>query len=142
VRYFTYLLALLAGTALSLESAFLGEMGEVVGELESSLYAFAMGAVIMALVVLLTGKGNLGYVLQAPKWQLTGGILGAAYLTLIIVSVPHIGVGLSMVAVIVGQLAISMLIEHFGWLGSRVVRLTREKVLAVACMIAALLLIY
>ena len=88
MRYFTYLLALLAGTALSLESAFLGEMGVVVGELESSLYAFAMGAVI------------------------------------------------------VGQLAISMLIEHFGWLGSRVVRLTREKVLAVACMIAALLLIY
>ena len=142
MRYFNYILALIAGAALSLESAFLGEMGKTVGELESSLYAFVMGAIIMALIWLFLGKGNLRYLFEAPKWQLAGGSLGATYLTLIIISVPYIGVGMAMVAVVVGQLLISMLIEHYGWLGSRHIRLNKEKVLAVASMVVALLLIY
>jgi transporter family-2 protein len=142
MRYFTCILALLAGAALSLESAFLGELGKTVGELESSFYSFAMGAVIMGLIWLYMGKGNLAYAFAAPKWQLAGGALGAVYLTLIIISVPYVGVGITMVAVIIGQLVMSMLIEHYGWLGSTLTRLNTEKVLAVASMVVALCLIH
>jgi len=58
------------------------------------------------------------------------------------VSVPFVGVGVTMVAVIIGQLLMSMVIEHFGWLGSQRTRVNKEKVFAVISMIIALILIH
>ncbi|MDG3044711.1 DMT family transporter [Bacillus sp. B6(2022)] len=90
----------------------------------------------------LFGKGDLSYTLKAPKWSLLGGAMGVVYLTSIVVSVPFVGVGVTMVAVIIGQLLMSMVIEHFGWLGSQRTRVNKEKVFAVISMIIALILIH
>ncbi|MCY8111083.1 DMT family transporter, partial [Bacillus spizizenii] len=87
------------------------------------------------------GKGELSYTLKAPKWSLLGGVMGVVYLTSIVVSVPFVGVGITMVAVIIGQLVMSMVIEHFGWLGSKKTRVNKEKIFAVISMIIALILI-
>ena len=57
------------------------------------------------------------------------------------VSVPYVGVGITMVAVIIGQLVMSMVIEHFGWLGSKKTKINKEKIFAVISMIIALILI-
>ena len=96
----------------------------------------------MGLLWLFFGKGDLSYTLKAPKWSLLGGAMGVVYLTSIVVSVPFVGVGVTMVAVIIGQLLMSMVIEHFGWLGSQRTRVNKEKVFAVISMIIALILIH
>ncbi|MCY7834340.1 DMT family transporter, partial [Bacillus spizizenii] len=70
-----------------------------------------------------------------------GGGHGCCLLTSIVVSVPFVGVGITMVAVIIGQLVMSMVIEHFGWLGSKKTRVNKEKIFAVISMIIALILI-
>lgn len=95
----------------------------------------------MGLLWLFFGKGELSYTLKAPKWSLLGGVMGVVYLTSIVVSVPFVGVGITMVAVIIGQLVMSMVIEHFGWLGSKKTRVNKEKIFAVISMIIALILI-
>ncbi|WP_075618618.1 DMT family transporter [Paenisporosarcina indica] len=141
MRYVFYLLALLAGAALSFEGAIYAELGKTIGQIETSFYNFFMGSIIMGLLWLFFGKGDLSYTLKAPKWSLLGGILGVVYLTSIVVSVPYVGVGITMVAVILGQLVMSMVIEHFGWLGSKKTKINKEKILAVLSMIIALILI-
>ncbi|MBT2685977.1 DMT family transporter [Bacillus sp. ISL-37] len=141
MRYFSYILALLAGTALSFEGAIYGELGKSIGQLETSFYNFFMGSIIMGLLWLFFGKGKLSYVVEAPKWSLLGGILGVVYLTSIVISVPFVGVGITMVAVIIGQLVMSMVIEHYGWLGSQKSRMNKEKIFAVLSMIIALVLV-
>jgi bacterial/archaeal transporter family-2 protein len=141
MRYFAYILALLAGTALSFEGAIYGELGKSIGQLETSFYNFFMGSIIMGLLWLFFGKGKLSYVVEAPKWSLLGGILGVVYLTSIVISVPFVGVGITMVAVIIGQLVMSMVIEHYGWLGSQKSRINKEKIFAVISMIIALVLV-
>ena len=141
MRYFSYLFALLAGAALSFESALYGELGETVGELETTFYNFAVGSLILGLIWLFFGKGKLSYTMEAPKWSLIGGILGVVYLLSIVISVPFVGVGITMVAVIIGQMLMSMIIEHFGWLGSATSKINKEKIFAVISMIIALILI-
>ncbi|WP_226577503.1 DMT family transporter [Halobacillus litoralis] len=141
MRYFSYIFALLAGAALSFESALYGDLGKSIGELETTFYNFAVGSLILGLIWLFFGKGKLSYTMEAPKWSLIGGILGVVYLLSIVISVPFVGVGITMVAVIIGQIVMSMIIEHFGWLGSAASRINKEKVFAVLSMIIALILI-
>lgn len=141
MRYISYLLALFAGAALSFEGAIYGELGKTIGQLETSFYNFLMGSIIMGLLWIFFGKGKLSYAVEAPKWSLLGGVLGVIYLTSIVISVPFVGVGVTMVAVIIGQLVMSMVIEHFGWLGSKKTRINKEKIMAVISMIIALILV-
>ncbi|WP_172196094.1 DMT family transporter [Saccharibacillus qingshengii] len=141
MRPIYYLLALLAGAALSFEGAIYAELGKSIGQVETSFYNFAMGTIIVGLLWLFFGKGDITHVRRAPKWSLLGGLLGVVYLTSIVVSVPFVGVGVTMVAVIIGQLIMSMVIEHYGWLGSEPTRVNKEKVFAVLAMTVSLLLI-
>lgn len=141
MRFISYILALLAGAALSFEGAIYAELGKTIGQIETSFYNFFMGSIIMGLLWLFFGKGRISHTFEAPKWSLLGGVLGVVYLTSIVISVPYVGVGITMVAVIIGQLVMSMVIEHFGWLGSTKTRINKEKILAVISMIIALILI-
>ncbi|WP_160032388.1 DMT family transporter [Paenibacillus sp. An7] len=141
MRYIAYVLALLAGAALSFEGAIYGVLGESLGELETSFYNFFMGSIIMGLIWIFFGKGKLSYAVEAPKWSLLGGGLGVVYLTALVISVPFVGVGITMVGVIIGQLVMSMVIEHYGWLGSRKSRINKEKIFAVVSMMIALIFI-
>lgn len=142
MKLFVYILAIIAGSVLSFESAIYGKLGENIGQLETSFYNFLMGTLILGILVLFFGKGKLSYVSKAPKWSLLGGILGVIYLTVIVLSVPFVGVGITMTAVIIGQLIMSMVVEHFGWLGIEKTKVNKEKVFAVIAMVIALILIY
>lgn len=137
-----YVVALLAGVVLSLEGAIYSVLGESIGKLESSLYNFVFGTMILGVALLFWGKGSLSYTVKAPKWQLTGGLLGIIYLTILVIGIPIIGVGLAMSSVVVGQMVMSMIIEHRGWLGSPKIKVKTEKIIAVALMIVSLFLIY
>ncbi|MGK9043325.1 DMT family transporter [Mammaliicoccus vitulinus] len=142
MKVFIYIIAILAGSVLSFESAIYGKLGENIGQLETSFYNFLMGTLILGILVLFFGKGEMSFVPKAPKWSLLGGILGVIYLTVIVVSVPFVGVGITMTAVIIGQLIMSMVVEHFGWLGIERTSVNKEKIFAVISMVIALILIY
>jgi bacterial/archaeal transporter family-2 protein len=142
MKVWVYIAALLAGASLSIEGAIYGELGKSIGKLESSFYNFFVGTIILTVVLLFLGKGSLSYTFKAPKWQLSGGVLGIIYLTILVISIPLVGVGLSMISVIVGQMMMSMLIEHNGWLGSRKTKMNREKIVAAVLMAISLVLIY
>lgn len=141
MRYISYIVALIAGAALSFEGAIYGELGKTIGQLETSFYNFFVGSIILGLLWLFFGKGKLSFAVKAPKWTLLGGVLGVVYLTSIVISVPIVGVGIAMVAVIIGQLVMSMVIEHYGWLGSNVSKINKEKIFAIISMIIALVLV-
>ncbi|MEK5147338.1 MAG: DMT family transporter [Psychrobacillus psychrotolerans] len=141
MRYIAYIFALFAGVALSFEGAIYAELGKNIGKLETSFYNFFMGSIILGLLWIFFGKGKISHVVEAPKWTLLGGALGVVYLTAIVISVPFVGVGITMVAVILGQLLMSMIIEHYGWLGSKKAKINKEKIFAVISMVIALILV-
>ncbi|PTK91928.1 DMT family transporter [Staphylococcus gallinarum] len=141
-KFVFYIIAIVAGIFLSIEGSIYAVLGDHIGKLESSLYNFAVGSIILAIALLFLGKGTLSYTVRAPKWELTGGLLGVVYLTVLVFAIPVIGVGLAMGSVVVGQMIMSAIIEHYGLLGSEKKPLRIEKIIAIILMIIALTLIY
>ncbi|WPP43072.1 DMT family transporter [Paenibacillus hunanensis] len=140
-KLFIYAVAIIAGMSLSIEAAIGGALGERIGELESTYYIFIIGAMATFLVTLFFGKGNLKQIFTVPRWNLTGGLLGVVYLGLLVISVTLIGVGVSVTAVIVGQIVMSIIIEHFGLLGAQRIRLNANRLIAVGLLAVSFILI-
>lgn len=133
--------ALLAGTALALELAFGGPLGLTVGKLEVSWLIFVVGFVVMLPYVLLFKRRSLKQLKGLRLWEYCGGLLGATYLVLLLVCVTKVGVGLSMAAVIVGQLVMGAVMEQFGWLNLKVSKFNYNTLIAFVLLVAALALI-
>ncbi|WP_419882234.1 DMT family transporter [Peribacillus sp. B-H-3] len=139
--FFIYIIAIIAGMSLSFEAAIGGTLGKTIGELESTYYIFIIGAMATFLLVLFFGKGDALQILKVPKWNLLGGMLGVVYLALLVISVTLIGVGVSVTSVIIGQIMMSIIIEHFGLFGSSKIKFNANRLTAIVLLIASLFLI-
>lgn len=133
--------ALMAGAALALELAFGGILGLHIGRLETSWLIFVVGLAVFLPYVLLFKRRSLTSLKGLRKWEYCGGLLGATYLVLLLVCVTKVGVGLSMAAVIVGQLAMGAVLEQFGWINLKVAKFNYNTLIAFVLLIAALALI-
>lgn len=135
-----YMIAVATGALLSFEGALYGKLGEQVGTLEADFYNFFMGAIISLILLIFFGRGNLATITKFPKWNLLGGLLGVTYLLTLVIGVPIVGVGISMIAIVVGQMVTSILIDHYGWLGSNRKPVGSKRIAALVLMLGALAL--
>ncbi|MED4301908.1 DMT family transporter [Geobacillus stearothermophilus] len=102
----------------------------------------SFGTIVLFLVQLFFGKGELLAMFSTPKWQLTGGILGAFYVFVMVLIVPKVGVANSLAAVIAGQLVMSSIIDHFGLFGGQRIPFDMTRLAAIACLFLALWLFF
>lgn len=135
-------LAILGGIALSIQSSVNGTLGGKVGLLPTAWLTFALGALLTFMLVFFVEAPHQATLLDAPKWQLTGAFFGVIYILVMVVAVPRVGIAAATVAVITGQLSMSIVIDHFGWLGNEVLRLDASRAGAIALLAGALALIY
>ena len=136
------LLVVAAGAVLSVQAAINGRLGETVGVLRSSLLTFVVGAVVSALLILFFQLPQAMNLLQVPKWQLVGALFGVVYMMVMVGAVPRLGAAVATVAVILGQLAMGLLIDNFGWLGNPAIELSSNRLLAMLCLALALVFMY
>jgi len=109
-------------------------LGRAIGTWQAAFVSFAIGAVALAAIAALA-TGGLGQVsgVRNVSWvYLTGGLLGAAYVTTILVTVRTLGAGGIVAATIAGQLAISVVIDHFGLVGVAKQPISALKILGIA----------
>ena len=135
-NYILYLLMLCGGIMVAVQPSINARLARIVGVLESSCISFAVGTVALFMVVLLVGRGSLRGVAAASWWELTGGLLGAFFVTMTIFVVPRIGTAAAMAAIIAGQLATGLLMDHFGLLGGRHIPLDSSRMLGVLLLMA------
>lgn len=131
----------LAGMGLSVEAGLLGPLGEATGQLWATLGIFAIGALLLTFG-LIFGRPRLGLLFSKPRWMLSGGVLGPVYVGALTIATPHIGVGLTMVGILFGQVGASLAIDHWGLLGSAKRQVDRYRVAALLAILAALWLIH
>lgn len=136
-----WVLAFAAGAALSFEIAIGGILGKNIGQLETSLFIFIAGTAVFLPMVLIKRRQSLTLLKDLKKWELCGGFLGGTYIILLLVCVTKVGVGASMTAVIIGQLTMGAVMEHFGWINLPVTKFNPGTLLAFVFLIAALFLI-
>lgn len=138
----TVLVVVFSGAVLCAQSAINGRLGAEVGVLESSWLTFVLGTMVSVLLAFFFEPAHALNLFTAPRWQLTGAFFGVAYMLVIVFAMPRIGTAAATVAVISGQLLMSLLIDHFGWLGNPVIALDGSRLLALVLLALALWLIY
>lgn len=136
------ILVLCAGMGLSVEAGLLGPLGEQVGHLSATLSIFLVGALLLSLAMVFVARPSISILFNQPRWLLTGGLLGPVYVVVLTVTTPLVGVGMTMVGILCGQIAASLVIDHFGWLGGERRAVDGYRVGALVLILAALWLIY
>jgi transporter family-2 protein len=129
------------GIAIAVQPSINGRLAQKVGTFESSCISFAVGTLLLMAVVLVAGRGSLKGVASASWWELTGGFLGAFFVTMTIVAIPRIGTTASMAAVIGAQLVTGVLLDHFGLFGFRTIPLDGKRAIGVVLLMAGTSLI-
>ena len=131
-----------AGLLFGLQSPINALLSRSVGTVEGSFLSFLGGTLALGVLVLVAGKGNLAGVASVPFWQLAGGLLGALVVLNTILCVPHIGMLPTLMAMILGNLIMGCVIDHFGWFGIPVTAFTWRRFLGVFLVLLGLLIAF
>ncbi|MEZ8372290.1 DMT family transporter [Vibrio splendidus] len=105
----------IAGMGLSFEAGLLGPLGEQVGHLWATLSIFGVGTALLWMIRHFTPNGQFKAWNTIPKWQLISGLLGPIYVVALTLATPILGVAMTMVCVLFGQITKSFAIDYFGW---------------------------
>lgn len=120
------------GVFVAIQPSVNARLAQKVGLLESSCISFAVGTVVLLVSALLVGRGNFKGITGAAGWELTGGIMGAVFVTMTIFVVPRIGTAAAMAAIIAAQLGTGVLLDHFGLINGRQIPLDNGRALGIA----------
>ena len=142
MTFIMIILAVIGGATLSIQAAINGQLGSKVGVFKSAFLTFSVGALITALLIFFFEPKQAVTLLDVPKWQLLGAMFGVPYIVIMVLAVQRIGAAVATVAVIFGQLTMSMLIDNFGWLGNAAIPFSMSRLGAVVCLGIALFFIY
>ena len=131
------------GGAIALQAPINSHLGKAVGTFQAAFLSFAIGTVLLAMIAALA-KGGLTPVAEArhlPWYYLSGGVLGAAYVTSVLVTVRTLGAGGVVAATIAGQLTMSVIVDHFGLLDVQRQPITLLRFLGILLLAAGVFLV-
>jgi transporter family-2 protein len=114
------LLAIFVGCLLPVQAGINAGLRAFVGDpAATALVSFGVGGLgLLLTVVAMRPAVFLGAAwAQAPWWQWTGGLLGATYIAGVVVLAPRLGAATLGAAVVAGQMAASLVLDQFGWVG-------------------------
>jgi bacterial/archaeal transporter family-2 protein len=136
-------LAAAAGVLVGLQAPVNSRLGRGIGSVQAATFSFVVGTVALALVASLFygGLGSFGEVGPAPLWALTGGLFGAVYVTVAILTVRTLGVSGLTAIVISGQLAAAVAIDRFGLLGIARQPIGVQRIVGLAFLVVGVLLV-
>jgi bacterial/archaeal transporter family-2 protein len=131
------------GGLIALQAPINSTLGKRIGTLPAASVSFAIGTVVLVLLALVFGGGfgKLGEAKNLSWVYLLGGILGAAYVTSVLVTVRTLGAGGVTAATIAGQLSASVVVDQLGILGLEKNAITAPRLAGIALLAAGTFLV-
>lgn len=114
------LVAVLAGAMLPLQTGVNVQLRGLLGQpLAAALVSFVVGTLgLAAVVAALRVPVPVGTAWERSAWwHWSGGLLGAAYIAMTVVLAPRLGAATLIAALVAGQMAASLIVDHYGWVG-------------------------
>lgn len=136
-------LVVLAGALLPIQAGLNTKMGKAIeSPIWASLISFAVGTLAMLSYAGVTKQGfNLAELRNIPAHTWIAGVLGAFYVTTIVLAFPRLGPALTFGLVVAGQLLISLLLDHFNILVQVQHSINIFRVIGVLLIIAGVVII-
>jgi transporter family-2 protein len=116
--------ATLAGAVIATQAPTNGALGRSIGDLRAVVVNFAVGGIAIAVIALLVGGGLGGLGGDPVRWHYLGGLAGAGFVTVAVLTIRPLGATLQTAAIIAGQLTMAAVVDHYGLLGVQVRPLT------------------
>ncbi|BBO70992.1 membrane protein [Desulfosarcina alkanivorans] len=113
-------LALCVGGLLPVQGSINAHLGKSLNHPLQATFVSFFGAIVVLFLLLLALNPSLPSVSQlksTPAFYYTGGIYGVVFVTTILMLAPRIGIANTLVATIIGQLIVSVILDHFGAFG-------------------------
>jgi transporter family-2 protein len=136
------LATIVVGSLIALQAPINSGLGRAVGTLPAAAISFTIGTILLVGLVIVSGQ--LGSVSEASnvRWYyLIGGLLGAAYVTTVLLTVRTLGAGGVTAATVAGQLTASVVIDRIGMLGLEETPITAGRVIGVVLLFAGTVLV-
>ncbi|MEA2439459.1 MAG: bacterial/archaeal transporter family-2 protein [Thermoleophilaceae bacterium] len=135
------LLSAFAGMLVAMQPPINSKLGGAVGTFAAASISFLVGTAALVVVAVISGGTHLGGLRGVPWWYFAGGLIGAVFVASSLVTVRTLGAGGVVAATIAGQLAGSVVIDHYGLLGLAKQPLTVAKVAGIVLLAAGVFLI-
>jgi transporter family-2 protein len=130
------------GALIALQAPINAGLAGATGSVPAALVSFLIGTLALAAIVVVSGKaGELSSTFDVRWYYLIGGLLGAAYVFTVLVTVRSVGAGGVAAATITGQLTASVIIDRLGILGLEQVPLSWERLAGVGLLLAGTYLV-
>lgn len=136
-------LPLLAGVLLPLQAGINSQLARSIDSvLAAALISFLVGTLgLLALVLLQRELPSLDNLRQLHAWHWLGGLLGAFFIATAAYASPRTGALVFMLLVLAGQMAMALVLDHFGWAGYREAPVSAGKLAGLVLVIAGIWLV-
>ena len=137
------LVVVLAGGATALQAPTNARLATAVASpVNAALVSFAVGTVALGVVAaILHTRPDVAATRALPWYAWLGGAYGACFVVAAAWGVPRLGAAMTITLMVAGQLALSLLLDHFGALGVPRQPLNLGRIAGVALVFAGVLLV-
>ena len=116
-KILVYLVGLLGGVAVGFQSPIAGSMGQKIGGTAGSFIVHLSGLILSGVLLILRGGENIRNWQQLPWYAFFAGAFGLILYLTINYTLPRVGSTMMITLIIVGQLVMGVIVDHFGWFG-------------------------
>jgi bacterial/archaeal transporter family-2 protein len=144
MRGMAYLLGITAGLGLTIQIGMNAQLRRVLHSAWSAaLVSFLVGTVALVGLMLATRTAIPARetLVAVPPWAWFGGLFGAFYVAISTIVAAELGTTSLLVLGLAGQLAMALVVDHFGWLGLPENPITGVRLLGVALLFAGVWLV-
>ncbi|MDR3602741.1 MAG: DMT family transporter [Desulfosporosinus sp.] len=138
-----FLIAAFSGIAMAIQGTLNSSLSQKTSLLSATLIVHIIGTLVALIAVLAWRTPLLNYHWGSVPWYLyLGGILSVLIVGLVATSIPKAGVCNATTAIIIGQVSMAVLIDHFGWFGMSRLAWTPWQLLGIALFAAGAKLLF
>lgn len=133
MNWVAIIVGVIAGTTIVLQSTVSAKLSTFIGLWQTTFIVHIVGVVASFIpLFLFRHEANWSAWNQAPWYVYLGGVFGVIIIYTVAYTVSNSGVTAGISLIIASQLVVTLLIDHFGWMGMSVRPVTLMKVAGVA----------
>ena len=138
------IIAILVGMSMATQTGINNQLKNYIhSSIHSAFISFLIGTLLLGMISLFSSAEwpKISHFSTMPVFLWMGGLLGVLCVTGSIFLASRLGALSSTVAIVAGQLIISMIFEHFGWLGYQKIGITTERILGILLLMGGVFLV-